>query len=112
MGIKQQDQTQKYFNLHANNWNEQAKWPSYNTIIDRNNAVIDCFQNHGQVRDFLDVGCGSGQLVIEVAEHDVNSVGIDFALEMIKICKAKSDTAKSKAIFEHCSVFDYPSTSN
>ena len=105
--MEQQKQTQKYFELHANDWNEQSKKTSYNTIADRNWTVTDSRDHHGQVRDFLDVGCGSGQLVIQMAEKVVNSIGIDFAPEMIRISQDNAKNLISNATFKQCSVFDY-----
>lgn len=110
--MEQQKQTQKYFDLHANDWNEQSKKTSYNTIADRNWTVTDSRDHHGQVRDFLDVGCGSGQLVIQMAEKVVNSVGIDFAPEMIRISQKNAKNSSSNAIFKQCSVFEYQSAPN
>ena len=110
--MEQQKQTQKYFDLHANDWNEQSEKTGYNTIADRNWTVADSCDHHGQVRDFLDVGCGSGQLVIQIAEKVVNSVGIDFAPEMIRISKENAKNLSSNAIFEQCSVFEYQSAPN
>jgi 2-polyprenyl-3-methyl-5-hydroxy-6-metoxy-1,4-benzoquinol methylase len=105
--MEQQEQTQKYFDLHASDWNEQSKKTSYNTIADRNWTVIDSCAHHGQVKDFLDVGCGSGQLVIQIAEKGVNSIGIDFAPEMIRVSQDNAKNLISNATFKQCSVFDY-----
>ena len=110
--MEQQKQTQKYFDLHANDWNEQSKKTSYNTIADRNWTVTDSSEHHGQVRDFLDVGCGSGQLVIQLAEKVVNSIGIDFAPEMIRISQDNAKKLISNATFKQCSVFDYQCAPN
>jgi len=105
--VTQQQETQHYFNFHASDWNTQSQRTDYNTIADRNWTVSDSFERHGNVRDFLDVGCGSGQLVIELAKKVSNSIGIDFAPEMIRISRENAKISDSTAIFEHCSVFDY-----
>jgi 2-polyprenyl-3-methyl-5-hydroxy-6-metoxy-1,4-benzoquinol methylase len=105
--MEQKEQTQKYFDLHASDWNEQSKKTSYNTIADRNWTVTDSCAHHGQVKDFLDVGCGSGQLVIQIAEKGVNSIGIDFAPEMIRVSQDNAKNLISNATFKQCSVFDY-----
>ena len=56
---------------------------------------------------FLDVGCGSGDLVYMSKPYTQNSVGIDFAEKMItiakkKFCKNKNNNLEfySKSIFE------------
>ncbi len=84
--MEQQIQTQKYFGSEAERWDAQAKKLEYNTIMDRNNTVLDSLRRHGGVTNFLDVGCGTGQLTIQIADLGIAAVGIDFASEMIDIC--------------------------
>ncbi len=40
----------------------------YSKIANRIKCAIDTFRQHGNVIDFLDVGCGTGQLTIEIAK--------------------------------------------
>ncbi|MBT7488496.1 MAG: class I SAM-dependent methyltransferase [Rhodospirillales bacterium] len=57
---------------------------------------------------FLDIGCGSGELVIAMAERKVDSVGVDFAAEMIELCCNKSkDKGITNVEFVLGSIFDY-----
>lgn len=37
--------------------------------------------------DFLDVGCGTGQLAIHVAKLGIRSVGVDFAPDIIRVAE-------------------------
>lgn len=106
--MNQQSETQQYFDSEAARWDTQAKRNQYNTITDRNNTVLDSFRRHGHVSNFLDVGCGTGQLTIEIASLGVNATGIDFAPEMIEICRKNSAVANSSASFNCLSIFDYP----
>ena len=110
--MKQQSQTQKYFAREAEKWDEKSKKIQYNKIADRNNCVLDTFRQHGNVVDFLDVGCGTGQLTIEIANPGINAVGIDFAQEMIDICRKNTVVANSTALFDCASVFDYSIPNN
>lgn len=110
--MKQQEQTFQHFNLNAKDWNEQAKSTNYNTIVDRNNAVIDSVRAHGRVKDFLDVGCGSGQLALQIADLGITSTGIDFAPEMIALCEENKSAKGSTAIFNQVSVFDCKASPN
>jgi 2-polyprenyl-3-methyl-5-hydroxy-6-metoxy-1,4-benzoquinol methylase len=105
--MDQQQETQNYFDSHASEWNEQSQKTNYNTIADRNWTVTDSCERHGNVRDFLDVGCGTGQLAIQMAKKVPNSIGIDFAPEMIRVSRENATNSGSNAIFEHYSVFDY-----
>lgn len=110
--MNQQSETKQYFDSQAEQWDAQAKKIQYNTITDRNNAVIDSFRRHNEVTNFLDVGCGTGQLAIEIAGFGVNAVGLDFAPEMIEICQKNSLNANSTANFNCSSIFDYPIVPN
>ncbi len=105
--MNQQKETHQYFNSHANDWNEQSQKINYNTILDRNWTVTDSCERHGRVKDFLDVGCGTGQLTIQLAEKVSNSTGIDFALDMIRISQENATNSGSSATFKHCSVFEF-----
>lgn len=105
--MTQQFETQKFFGNEANRWDAQAKKIQYNTIVDRNNTVIDSLRRHGNVTNFLDVGCGTGQLTIQIADLGVNALGIDFAPEMIDVCCKNSKEANSNAKFNCASIFDF-----
>lgn len=59
------------------------------------------------LRDFLDIGCGSGELVFELAKKGVNAWGIDFAPRMIELCEEQNAQQR----YENChfvkgSIFD------
>ena len=110
--MEQQIQTQKYFGSEAERWDAQAKKLEYNTIMDRNNTVLDSFRRHGSVTNFLDVGCCTGQLTIQIADLGVSAVGIDFAPEMIDVCRKNSIAANSTANFNCASVFNYKFTAD
>jgi 2-polyprenyl-3-methyl-5-hydroxy-6-metoxy-1,4-benzoquinol methylase len=55
----------------------------------------------------LDVGCGTGQLAIEVSKKGWHSVGIDYAASMIDICRLNNHQAGANAEFHCVSFFDF-----
>jgi SAM-dependent methyltransferase len=68
-------------------------------------ATIDAM---GDARRLLDVGCGTGQLVIEAARRGIAAHGIDFAPEMIAQCEANGRGAGVEARFDCLSFFAMP----
>jgi 2-polyprenyl-3-methyl-5-hydroxy-6-metoxy-1,4-benzoquinol methylase len=90
--MRQHDQAQRYFRSAATEWQNKAIDGSgtYNVIEGRNRAVMDVLRRTENARRFLDVGCGTGQLVIMAAEQGLDAEGIDFADEMISKCEANA----------------------
>ena len=107
---KQQNQALDYFRSNVADWQSKATTDVYNVIEDRHSAVKHAIERHGKVKDFLDVGCGTGQLCIEVDALGARSVGIDFAPEMIAKCVENAQSAGSKAEFKCASAFEAPFT--
>jgi 2-polyprenyl-3-methyl-5-hydroxy-6-metoxy-1,4-benzoquinol methylase len=108
--MSQQDQTKKFFKGHAKQWQLKAVDEVYSVINDRHRAVHKCLDNYPTDSRLLDVGCGTGQLAIEVSKRGFRAVGIDFAEEMIDIAKDNATRVGSSALFEEASVFDYSSS--
>lgn len=103
----QQQQTKKYFKDHAEDWQNKATDEIYSVINDRHRAVhrtLSTFQNGSR---FLDVGCGTGQLAIEASSKGFNSLGLDFAEEMISQAEVNAEKQKSNAKFKTGSIFDF-----
>lgn len=111
----QQDQTQQYFNVAAADWQNKASGASnaYNVIDGRRRAVLDVVGQAPAPGRFLDVGCGSGQLAIDVARLGWASEGVDFAEEMIRQCAANARDADVSPQFSCASFFaaDFPDES-
>ena len=113
MNTKQQLQTRDYFKKFAEEWGLKAQAINangFNVIRERNKFVMDVARENAPINLFLDVGCGTGDLVIQTAEIGINSVGIDFAEEMIKEANKKKEklNCKNEAAFIHSSIFDFP----
>jgi len=104
--MKQQDQTLKYFRSVVQEWNDKSETQDYNAGQGRHNAVLDAIDRHGNVKHFLDVGCGTGQLTLEVAGKGIEAVGNDFAQGMIDQCEANREKAQVPATFIGGSFFD------
>ena len=97
--MKQQAETLNYFRRHAEEWRAKAARQgaeSINIIHQRNTCVMHCLADMSGAGSFLDVGCGSGELVLDVAEKLEAAVGIDFADTMIKECIASAKRAVLK----------------
>lgn len=106
--VNQQTQTLSYFSSHADDWQSKATQKDYSVIDNRHAAVLAAIEQHGNVKRFLDVGCGTGQLVLAVAQRGIEAQGIDFAPEMIAKCEQNKQEAKVAAKFECGSFFDMP----
>jgi len=110
----QQDQTRKFFEQFARQWSKNAK-SDYGDFVNivkiRNQFVIDtCTRFLKNNSKTLDVGCGTGDLVISLLNLNYDSMGIDFSSSMIE--EAKRDAEKKKldpGKFIHVSFFDYKS---
>src|SRR5262245_29731537 len=100
--MDQQEQTLSYFRHHASDWQRKAVAPEreYNLIEARNWAVLTTLSELGDAGQLLDVGCGTGQLVIDAARRGVAAHGIDFAPEMIAQCEINRSAAGVAARFD------------
>jgi len=112
MKTKQQSETLDYFEKNAADWAKQGKINSgnkVNVIKQRNDFVLQVIKNRKRTNLALDIGCGTGDLVCEIASKGINAVGIDFAKKMIAIARNKMRILKcEKAEFKCCSIFDFP----
>lgn len=108
---KQQTDALKYFKNYSQDWKRKTNNTSkneVNVIKQRNDYVIKVVNERKNTKTVLDIGCGTGDLVCQLAKKNINVIGIDFAKEMIDIAKKSAKKLRiKKAIFECCSVFDY-----
>jgi len=98
MGLsKQQKQTKNYFEKVSNQWHIKANLHSdkiLNIIDQRNNYVKKIALNFLDKKNrILDVGCGTGELVVDLLKTGYDAYGIDFSNSMIK--KAREHAAKN-----------------
>lgn len=108
----QQNQTKQHFVTHAEGWQAKAEQTTRGdgVIEGRKNAVLSVLKSFEKVDSFLDVACGTGQLVLAVADQGISSLGVDFSEKMIEICESnrKGRDALGMARFQSCSFFDMP----
>lgn len=105
--MEQQQQTLDYFRRNADAWQRLAAGgEAYNVIAARNAAAISTMQQLAKPCRLLDVGCGTGQLVIAAAALGADARGIDFAPEMIAACRTNAAADNVSAAFECRSFFD------
>jgi 2-polyprenyl-3-methyl-5-hydroxy-6-metoxy-1,4-benzoquinol methylase len=106
--MEQQVQTRNYFEANAADWQARSSGAlgKYSVIEGRSRAVLAVADRAAAGSRFLDVGCGTGQLVLEMAKRGFKSEGIDFAEEMISKCEENKQAAGLQAEFVCNSFFD------
>lgn len=104
----QQGQAHEYFSSVAQDWQSKSvnAGGGYSVIDGRHGAVLDVIARAPAPGRFLDVGCGTGQLAIEIAGRGWESEGLDFAREMIDQCNANAREAGNHVRFQTASFFD------
>src|SRR5580704_7425245 len=96
-----EEKVRQYFRSAATDWQIKSvnELGDYSVIEGRSRTVMDVVCRHENAKRFLDIGCGTGQLVIAVAQHGLAAEGIDFAEEMIAQCEANARVAGVSASF-------------
>ena len=108
---KQQSEAYDYFNKNATEWGMKLKSKletEVNIIRQRNDYVASLFNPKNKKGNFLDVGCGTGELVVEAASKFKKAVGIDFAESMINSAHKNIEGSRFENIeFIRDSIFDH-----
>ena len=114
--IDQQTQVKKVFENHANTWLKKATKDKKNAVnmIKQRNYFVEQIAKKSLKKSnkILDVGCGTGDLVLSLQRSKFDAYGIDFAKSMIN--KAVSRATKlglDKEKFSTVSIFDYKTDS-
>lgn len=105
--MDQHSQALSFFDTTADTWQAKAtgQIAAYPVIENRHKAVRSILDDMPRATNFLDVGCGTGQLAIEIARRGLASTGIDFAPEMIRQCRENAKGSSAK--FEVATAMDY-----
>lgn len=107
---RQQIETLSFFDRVPLEWRMRAegKLPRVNVIAQRNACVHRVHAMLPEVESMLDIGCGTGELVLDMAASGVRATGIDFAPEMIRACEQRRrETGRAGARFHCGSIFEY-----
>ena len=113
MSTKQQEEALGYFKAHADDWESKAQSSGrhkvkVNVIQQRNGYVLAVVDDRAQTATALDVGCGTGDLACDLAQHGVAALGVDYAQEMIDLAREKKQAQNlENAQFECVSIFDF-----
>ena len=110
MKTKQQQEALEYFKKSADKWKEKTDGldqHSVNIIRQRNEFVKKIVSENKPIGSFLDVGCGTGELVCQIAKLEIEATGVDYAQEMIDLALKKVyEESISNAKFVCSSIFD------
>lgn len=111
MKSKQQNEALHYFKKHAQEWNRKVMNKDHRTvniIQQRNCFVLQVIKNRARTQNALDVGCGTGDLVCDIARMGIEATGVDFVEEMIVIARSKAiKDHLVNAEFHYCSIYDF-----
>ena len=105
----QQQEALAYFSRAAGEWRKKAEGgaPKFNVIAARNAYVLATAEDTGTKGSALDVGCGTGELVCDLASEGWNAMGIDFAPDMIRLAKEKAAVHGVTVALVCASVFEH-----
>lgn len=109
---KQQRETRDVFRKAAEDWHAAAQDASeerLNTLRQRYDYVLGVARGMGGVGRFLDLGCGSGDLTVLMAEEGAACAGVDFSPEMIALAErlAEARRVADRCAFSVGSVLDF-----
>lgn len=111
MRTKQQEETLVYFSQHAREWKDRAFSVSedkVNITRQRNGFVLSVVHQRRATRSALDVGCGTGDLVCDIARLGVEATGVDFSQEMVDLARVRAEQeALTNTHFYCSSIFDF-----
>lgn len=112
--MSQYQETLDFFNDIARRWHERAYDPEetfvrFPTSRVRQDVTIEELKKRGIAGPVLDIGCGTGQLVIDLHKIGVEAYGIDNAPAMIEEARrmcAEAVPEKSPSAFFEATDFD------
>lgn len=103
---QQQRQTLDYFTSQARQWQDKATRPDYSVIKHRQEVVIAVLQSFSRPGKTLDIGCGTGQLTLALAQRGWSATGVDYSPAMTDLCRQNCVQHSLEASFICESIFD------
>ena len=103
----------RFFEEHAGEWRERAEndgKKKVSTILQRNEHAIEIAKSNLQkIKNSLDLGCGTGELVLALGKLGITGFGIDYAEGMVKLANEKATRLElgENCKFDVGSVMDY-----
>jgi 2-polyprenyl-3-methyl-5-hydroxy-6-metoxy-1,4-benzoquinol methylase len=114
MTTRQQEETLLYFSEHAREWKNRASSADeqkVNVTQQRNGFVLSVIEHRARTTSALDVGCGTGDLICDIARMGIDATGVDFSQEMVDIARTRGQQEElDKAHFYCSSIFDFDLT--
>jgi len=109
---RQQRETLDFFDRTAEAWNakvDERAGERVNVIAQRNAYTLHVVSGRPEMRRALDVGCGVGDLCIELARRGIRTTGLDFAPKMIEIAGRRlAESPVTGLDFHAKDIFEFP----
>ncbi len=99
--MKQQAETYKYFNSVSEEWSRKVRDSHYSVMNNRHSCLFEAIGDlyQGSVAPGLvDLGCGTGELVVQACRRSIPALGVDFSETMIEKCIASTNEFKDNYI--------------
>jgi len=90
---------QRYFEENAQEWvdfGHEKEGYNYPVGKNRNRIVKKILSEFKGIKEVLDIGCGGGNLCVDLAKENYHVKGIDESVEMIKISEKRAAEANEK----------------
>jgi ubiquinone/menaquinone biosynthesis C-methylase UbiE len=99
----EQKRTVQHFDEHSDYWRDvyenKRSYAGY-TLQKQHQFVINVVQQMPDAKHILDVGCGAGVTVMELAEKGYEASGLDIAPKMIELAQAEAERRGLKCDFK------------
>jgi ubiquinone/menaquinone biosynthesis C-methylase UbiE len=100
---EEQNRTRQHFDEHSDYWRDvyehDRSYAGY-TLQKQHRFVIDMVQQTPNAKRILDVGCGAGVTMIELAEKGYAVSGLDIAPKMIELAQAEAQRRQLQCDFK------------